>query len=229
VFFGTGKYLTQNDVANTAVNSWYGLEVQSSPGAGDMTTSSRSQLVQRQIIAEQAGSTTPFQLPVRAVTLKPATDDMTGKNGWYMDLVSPIPNGVNNPTAQGERIVVPNQFQGNLLLATTRIPQPSATVDPCNPAGGGWIMAIDPFTGTNPANNFFDTNGDGNINSTDTILVNGVPVPVAGVGFTSLPNAPIFVGVDMLVSFDNGTTSTVKTTASAGGYARVSWQEVVLP
>src|SRR6185312_13049428 len=168
-------------------------------------------------------------LPVRAVTLKPSSSDMSGKNGWYMDLVSPIPNGVTNPTAQGERMVVPNQFQGNLLLGTTRIPQPSATADPCNPAGGGWIMALDPFTGTNPQSNFFDTNGDNSINGSDMITVNGQQVPAAGIGFSSLPNAPIFVGVDMFVSFDNGTTSSVKTAASTGGYNRVSWQEVVLP
>ena len=227
VFFGTGKYLTQTDTSDKSVQSWYGLEVQSSPGGGDVTTSGRSSLVQRQIIAEQAASGST--LPVRAVTLKPSSSDMTGKNGWYIDLVSPLPNGVNNPTAQGERMVVPNQFQGNLLLGTTRIPQPSATADPCNPAGGGWIMALDPFTGTNPQSNFFDTNGDNSINGSDTITVNGQQVPAAGIGFSSLPNAPIFVGVDMFVSFDNGTTSSVKTSASAGGYNRVSWQEIVVP
>jgi type IV pilus assembly protein PilY1 len=230
VFFGTGKYLTQADVANTSVQSWYGIRVQSSPGGSQITTSNRSSLVQRQIVAEQAGSASPFQLPVRAVTSAPSTSDMSGKNGWFMDLVSPNPNGVNNPTAQGERMVVPDQFQGNLLLGATRIPQPSgANTDPCNPAGGGWIMAVDPFTGTNPSTNFFDTNGDGLINGGDTITVNGQQVPAAGVGFNALPNAPIFVGGDMLVSFDNGTTSNVKTAGSSGGYKRVSWQEMVNP
>jgi type IV pilus assembly protein PilY1 len=50
---------------------------------------------------------------------------------------------------------------------------------------------------------------------------------VAGVGFSSLPNNPIFVGSDMLMSFDNGTTSSLMTSGSTAGTTRVSWQEVV--
>ena len=143
-----------------------------------------------------------------------ASASITGKSGWYIDLTSPV-NG-----AEGERMVTPNQFQGNLLLGTTRIPQ---ATDPCNPSGRGWIMAIDPFTGTNPATSFFDINGDGKIDSSDE--VDGAPA--AGIGFTSLPNNPIFVGSTMLTSFDNGSTSSIKTSSSTGGMERVSWRELI--
>ena len=134
-----------------------------------------------------------------------------------MDLVSPV----NGP--EGERMVTPNQFQGNLLLGVTRIP---VNTDPCNPSGKGWIMAINPFTGTNPDSNFFDVNGDGVINSQDGTTQNGNPVPSAGVGFNSLPNNPIFVGGSMLVSFDNGSTGSIHTTNTTGSLQRVSWQEL---
>jgi type IV pilus assembly protein PilY1 len=138
---------------------------------------------------------------------------MTGMSGWYIDLTSPVSG------SQGERMVTPNQFEGDLLLGTTRIPQAS---DPCNPSGTGWIMAVNPFTGTNPAASFFDLNGDGVINSSDT--VNGTPA--AGVGFTSLPNNPIFVGSSMLTSFDNGTSSSISTSSTTGTLTRVSWREI---
>jgi type IV pilus assembly protein PilY1 len=135
-------------------------------------------------------------------------------SGWYIDLTSPV-NG-----AQGERMVTPNQFEGDLLLGVTRIPVAS---DACNPSGTGWTMAVNPFTGTNPDASFFDANGDGVINSADT--VNGVPA--AGVGFTSIPNNPIFVGSSMLTSFDNGTTSSISTSSSTGTPTRVSWREMI--
>jgi len=50
---------------------------------------------------------------------------------------------------------------------------------------------------------------------------------VAGVGFSSLPNNPIFAGGDMLMSFDNSTTSTLMTSGTTGAMQRVSWQELI--
>jgi type IV pilus assembly protein PilY1 len=109
-----------------------------------------------------------------------------------------------------------------VLIGVTRIPE---VTDVCNPSGTGWIMALDPFTGTGPLNDFFDVNGDGSIKSGDQ--VNGGVA--AGVGFSSLPNAPIFVGGAMETSFDNGTNSTIGTAGSTGVTKRVSWRELVNP
>lgn len=231
LFFGTGKYLGAADLNDMSTQSWYGIIVQSGPGQLTSLVSNllngRSALVNRSIIAEvppTAGdpTATPPVLPtlgLRAFTIKPTTDDMTGKSGWYIDLTSPI-NG-----AEGERMVTPNQFQGSLLIGTSRIPQ---AADVCNPTGRGWIMALDPFTGTNPASNFFDINGDGKFDATDMVtLSNGTQVPAGGVGFSSLPNNPIFVGNTMLVSFDDGSTSSIATAGSVGSLSRTSWREIV--
>ncbi len=227
IFFGTGQYLNSGDLSNHDVQSWYGLIVQSSTSSLVSNLSlGRAALNQRQILAETPGSpgdpsaSPPVQpvSPARVVTPTPVPSDMTGKSGWFYDLVSPV-NGV-----EGERMVIPNQFQGNLLLGTTRIPQ---AVDICNPSGRGWVMAVDPFTGTNPSSNFFDLNGDGLINSSDTVTVGGKSYPASGVGFSALPNNPIFVGSTMLVSFDNGSTGSFKTSGTSGGVNRVSWRELI--
>ena len=219
LFFGTGQYLTTNDLSDTQVQSWYGLIVQSSQAKlVSNLIQGRSSLAQRSIVTEDPGSTVPpLRSPTRSITLSSQASSLTGKSGWFMDLVSPV----NGP--EGERMVTPNQFQGNLLLGVTRIP---VNTDPCNPSGKGWIMAINPFTGTNPDSNFFDVNGDGVINSQDGTTQNGNPVPSAGVGFNSLPNNPIFVGGSMLVSFDNGSTGSIHTTNTTGSLQRVSWQEL---
>jgi len=208
VFFGTGQYLTTTDLANKQVQSWYGLIVQSGTSGLAVTSAmTRTANLAQRSITDEVGNG-------RAVTTQAAAATITGKSGWYIDLQSPV-NG-----AEGERMVTPNQFQGNLLLGTTRIPQ---ATDPCNPSGRGWIMALDPFTGTNPSANFFDLNGDGKIDASDS--VNGKPA--AGIGFSSLPNNPIFVGSTMLTSFDNGSTSSIQTSSSTNGTQRVSWRELV--
>jgi type IV pilus assembly protein PilY1 len=230
VFFGTGRYLSAGDLTNLQVQSWYGLIVQAGknqPSLPSLPTDTQSgKLVQRSIIYEQDGdsSATPPTLGVRVVTTLPTPSDMSGKLGWYMDLEAPT--GTNGAlVAQGERMVTPSQFQGNLLLGTTRIPEAAVNGDICNSSGSGWVMAVDPFTGTNPGASYFQVNGG----SGTVTLPNGKVVPVAGVGFSSLPNNPIFVGGDMLMSFDNGTTSNVNTSGAAGVPSRVSWQELVNP
>jgi type IV pilus assembly protein PilY1 len=244
IFLGTGQYLSTSDLASTATQSWYGLIVQSATSGIALDGSQgRTSLVQRSIIAETAGTAavlnadgsvkTAAVAPARAITPAPATPDMTGKSGWYIDLLSPtsatdskgLVTYTPNTTAQGERIVTPNLFQGNQLIATTRIPQ---ATDICNPSGRGWIMSVNPFTGTAPTSSFFDLNGDGQINQpADYILVNGQPVASSGIGFSSLPNNPIFVGGSMLVSFDNGSASSIQTAGSGADVNRVSWRELI--
>ncbi len=227
LFFGTGRYLSTSDLLNTSTQTWYGIIVQSPvTSLVSSLSAGRSALIQRYIIAQTAGNPTanPPVLPARVVTSRPATSDMTRKAGWYMDLQTPVASGSSTSYInEGERMVTPSQFQGSLLLGTTRIPQ---ATDLCNPSGSGWIMAIDPFTGTNPAQNFYDVNNDGSINGGDSVTVGGKQMPAAGVGFTSLPNNPIFVGAAMLVSFDNGSTSSLMTSGTSGGVGRVSWREL---
>jgi len=226
VFFGTGEYLNSGDLTNLQTQSWYGLIVQSATTSlvSNLLNGRASALVQRSIVAEVAPnpSATPPTLGARAFTPLPTPNGMAGKSGWYIDLTSPL-NG-----AEGERMVTPNQFQGSLLIGTSRIPQ---ATDVCNPTGRGWILALDPFTGTNPPAVFFDINGDGKFDASDMIAatVDGktVYLPAGGVGFSSLPNNPIFVGNTMLVSFDNGKTSNLNTAGSVGGLSRVSWREIV--
>jgi type IV pilus assembly protein PilY1 len=75
--------------------------------------------------------------------------------------------------------------------------------------------------------NFFDINGDGSINSGDTITVGGKTYTSSGIGFTALPNNPIFVGSTMLVSFDSGATGSFATSGSGGSLQRVSWRELI--
>ncbi len=178
----------------------------------DTTCETSSELVQRDILAE--GTIGDF--PVRVIE-EGAISDMANKKGWYMDLVSPI-HGV-----EGERMVVPNRFQGTALIGTTRIPDAQ---DPCRPSGKGFVMAINPFTGARLDRTFFDVSMDGLFTEADMLLVDGVPTIVSGIGMDSSPNNPIFIEDVMQVGLDDGTTKTIKTQGSAVQAQRMSWREL---
>lgn len=200
VFVGTGQYLNADDLANTDLQSWYGLidkgsEIQ------------KSNLKEVKILAEGivAGRA------VRTIEANTAP----GSSGWYMDLKSSGEGG--DP---GERMVVPNFFQGLTLIGTTRIPDVD---DVCSPSGKGFTMAIDPFTGGRLSSSFFDVDGDGSFNSGDTL--DGVPV--SGIGYSGSPNNPVFLGDQMYTGLDDGSSDQIGTSASASNLRRVSWREII--
>lgn len=200
VYFGTGKYLGVGDIADRKVQTWYGLKV---PTSGTIPTN-RSTLRELSILAEGE---------VSGYTVRAISDFQTSPpDGWYLNLVSP------NEGAQGERMIVPNRFQGLALVGTSRIPDAN---DVCSPSGKGFVMALNPFTGGRLPQSFFDVNNDGSF--TDTI--NGLPV--SGIGLPSSPNNPIFLGDVMQVSLDDGSSRTMRTNSSVMDSKRVSWRELV--
>lgn len=201
VFFGTGRYLNRDDLSSRAVQTWYGLIDNGTAISG------RTGLKQINIVDE-----VDLGNGFRARVIDESTSP--GANGWYMDLLA------EGSRAEGERMVVPNIFQGLTLIGTTRIPD---TEDVCDPSGRGFIMAINPFTGGRLPQSFFDTNGDGRFDDSD--MVNGNAV--SGLGLPSGPNNPIFIGDVMLTNMDNAQSHVIKTNSSVLQPSRVSWREVV--
>lgn len=203
VFVGTGALLEVADLADTRVQSWYGLRDKGRTIAG------RSGLLVTRITAESTNGG-------RVVDKHNAP----GEDGWVMDLVSPAAG------AQGERMVVPSQFRGRALLGTTRIPDAS---NPCNPAGSGYYMALDPFTGGRLDDSFFDMDGDGRVgNPGDLLDENGKPVPSSGYLVGQGPNAPGFLGDWLGGSGEDGGLNGVITNPIGNRVRRVSWREVRL-
>ena len=209
VFFGTGRYLSAGDLTNKDMQTWYGLI-----DDGTQVTSS-TQLVQRSIETEVVSG----GLTLRSISAGSDTD-LAGKRGWYIDLISPGTGG-----QKGERMVLPNQFKGFALIGTTRTPDLG---DPCSPGGRGYIMAINPFTGARLENNFFDVNGDGKIDTNDSITAaDGSKTSVSGIGLSTGVNNPTFTGDVMQLSLDNATTVAMMTDSSSFNQTRVSWRELV--
>lgn len=222
VFFGTGRFLTGDDLSNVDIQSWYGIK-----DTGTAITS-RAALTQRQVIYYRAAlAATPGPPPTAAqpavrVFGPAAAGDMVGKSGWYMDLINP-PYGATQKV--GERMVFdPILVGGTVLVEASQAP----SSDPCTPGGGGYINAVDAFSGGSVLSPFFDTNGDGVITAADKVNVAGTDLPVGsidpGVG---MPSTPVQVGNVLLVggsAVDKPTRLPIADTRVTG---RISWREIL--
>jgi len=201
VYFGTGKYLSDGDLSNKDVQTWYGLIDRGSEIPSDHSTLRAVDIVDE-------GAVNGYTARVIESVNAP------GQDGWYMDLLPP------SDDPQGERMVVSNFFQGTALIGTTRIPDAG---DVCSPSGKGFVMAINPFTGGRLTQSFFDFDGSGGSSTGDTL--NGAPA--SGIGLASSPNNPIFLGNVMQVGLDNASTVSIGTNSSALSMRRVSWRELL--
>lgn len=201
VFFGTGKYLAQTDITTTESHTWYGIKDE-----GSLIT--RASLLERK--AQVEGVVAGYDVRVIQAGLASDLDEF---KGWYIDL----------PT-EGERMVVPNFFQADALVGTSRIPDGT---DICTPTGKGFIMAISPFPGARLGRVFFDLSDDALFNDADKLLIDGTPTVVSGVGFGSSPHNPIFIDNLMQVVSDNGTIAGILTQGLSGVPTRTSWREII--
>lgn len=117
VYFGTGQYLEQEDVATTAGQSVYGVW---DHGNSDLKRAN----LQKRTLTEKGLS------GAASTKVRYSTGDklnLDSKHGWYADL----------PTG-GERVVVSPQLRGDFVYLNTMIPDPN----PCLGGGRGWLMAF---------------------------------------------------------------------------------------
>src|SRR5690606_18761915 len=161
VFFGTGRFMTQGDVASTAVQSLYGFVDEDEEVA-------REDLTRRTV--QVTGTVEGF--PVRGFESRaPLPAD---SKGWYIDLPE-----------SGERIVQDAQVVSTFLITASVIP----SGDACESGGRGFINALDAFTGTSAGGSYFDLDGDGST-SDEVIGTPPRPVGSVNVGggMPTLPN-----------------------------------------
>ena len=165
VYFGTGRYYEAGDqiVGGTPeLNSFYGIRDQGSP------VSARSRLQEQEILAEAAfdvNGDSINDIVARATSNTAvdyignltATPPVAGKQGWYMDLLTPVNN------RRGERVVSQATLRGGNLTFITLIP----SNDACSPGGTSWVMEVDAVEGKRPKRVAFDTNRNGLLNDAD--------------------------------------------------------------
>lgn len=205
VFFGTGQFLTTADQTTTATQSWYGLIDNGAQISG------RGALKQRSITSEQnVGGKT-----VRTFA-KATPGDMSGKLGWYVDLISPLRG------AEGERMVSDSTLLGDVLFASSIVPSTAS----CAVGGSGFINAIDPYTGGSVGSPFFDLNNDGSFDALDEVTVNGNPLPAGSMDLgIGLPTEGVIISQWLIAGGSTGNlgSAQVNNPVQTG---RVSWHEI---
>ena len=219
VFFGTGKYIEQSDVANaagvinTAVQSWYG--VRDEGVAITNTNGGRTALQERTFTVATTVTVDGETREVRGFEQNAALP--AAKKGWYVDLLQPP-----SDTALGERMVGDPFMLGSVLVAASIIPSP----DPCKAGGTGYLNAIDAFTGTSVATPFFDVDGDGSFD--DDMLGSGTDqVPAGSVDLgIAMPTSPTIVESLVVAGGSQGTTGSVPVNNPVLK-TRISWREII--
>jgi len=227
VYFGTGKFFEEGDQdvsGSIQTQSFYALRDQ-----GSILTDRSS--LQEQSITDEAAITS-LSLRVRLTTENEV--DYATKDGWYMDLVSPV-NGV-----EGERVTTRAILRGDNIIFVTLVPEE----DPCGTGGFSWLMELDAISGKILPNTPFDlnkdgkfddddllktvdTNNDGNIDSQDYTGISGISYDDAGINSnpTILDKGD---GQEVKISSADGATNNLVITGerSSDPIGRQSWRQL---
>ena len=232
IYFGTGKFFEEGDQdvsGSLQTQTFYGIRDQGAEVA------SRSNLQEQAILYEATISSLSLDVRVTSDT----EIDYATKDGWYMDLHSPISG--SNPlayTEEGERVVSTPVLRGGRIIFATLIPES----DPCGWGGTSWLMEIDavygrrlatsPFDvnedGTFDINDLlttYDTNGDGSIDADDNVTISGIRKH--GVGIIKTPGI-VSTGDDTEAKYVSGSSGSLEMFKESSGdpFGRQSWRQL---
>jgi len=179
VGFGTGRFISLSDVPNAsnvgATQRLYGI-IDHADDTPPLTLNDANLAERKMHISGNDRAFDPYEeLPV-------------DKEGWYVNLTPP------------ERVIYPPNIAGSAMYITTAIPDINTALggDDCDSAkGGGYVYAINLFTGTSPdiSDSYFHL---GPNKTATTMKINGVDVPIGGIA----NGGSIPTGVELLVGKD---------------------------
>ena len=218
VFFGTGRFMSIDDLNSTDPQTLYGIKDEMNgkqvKGRTGSDEDEFGDLIKREIVVVSDDKR------VRGFDeWKRTMED--GKLGWFLDLDEPY---------KGERVVSGLRVLGTTLIASSIVPGTGSST--CDAGGTGYINALDAFTGTSPSQAFFDINKDGVVNDADKIktTIDGVEVYLPagsldlGIG---MPTRATIIDKLLVVGGSAGGLGTVTIDPPGVGARRVSWREIL--
>ncbi|PWE43978.1 pilus assembly protein [Pseudomonas prosekii] len=202
IFFGTGKFNETPDKINKDLQGFYSIW-DADGGGGQLTVAN----LQSQSITGVTSSSTGGQF----ITTTQNETTYPAEKGWYLPLVY-------NNVLTGERVI--NQASlvaGRIVFTTASVD----TTDPCASFGTGKLVELDAFSGKMLNYAVLDTNGDGLVDSTDSIS--------SGVIFTGgIPtlNAIVNNASRKIVNDSSGGISSLVEKPGGGGSRRIMWRQI---
>ncbi|QJD60327.1 pilus assembly protein [Pseudomonas sp. gcc21] len=151
VLFGTGKFMEQADLTDTALQSFYAVRDTVSPPAGGLTPAHlQAQQIDSTTVSDGAGGT------FRRVSANFV--DWASQYGWRLPLIS-------GAQAVGERVTRDFAVRDGKVYFNTGYIKPDT--DPCMTQGAGWLMVVSVDSGGMAPGKFLDTNNDNNVDNDD--------------------------------------------------------------
>jgi type IV pilus assembly protein PilY1 len=159
VYFGTGKYLGDNDLTDTSQQTFYGIwdrwfdnDDDTAHNEDNFKAFTRTNLLQQEIIGSTRFSNDG------TVDARVTTNNMIDwdtKQGWYLDL-----------TESGERVFQSPILRNNRIIFVTA----TLSTDPCSGGGTSWLMELDAISGSRLDTSPFDYNGDGSVDAINDMV-----------------------------------------------------------
>jgi len=204
VLFGTGSYMSSNDVDPNNANATQNGEFYGIYDKITFTDTITDTGLQAQTMTE---SLNPLYRIVSNNTVA------ANKSGWKITLNS------------FERVVTDPVFRGDIIYFNTTIP----TDIPCDTGGSGWLMAVKAVSGSEPVQPVFDYNNDGLVNLDDKVS-NGTHTPAGRAFDKGLPAASTILG-DRRYTVGSQTTSGGEVSSDmlenlgGPGTGRLGWEQ----
>lgn len=228
VLFGTGKYLETTDssvAANPQTQTFYGIR----DNGAAVTSANLTNLQQQSILSEiditddngTPGDTSDDTVLSTTRVVSENTVDYTAKDGWYMELVSPV-NG-----EEAERVIANPLARFGRIIFTTFIPKGG-----CEQGGLSTIMELDAVTGARLENSVFDLNSDGVIDANDFVDYGGNQIPGSGIFIPATLASPAVITADdaseefKLTSGMSGTVTSTRESTGGIFIGRQSWRQL---
>jgi type IV pilus assembly protein PilY1 len=223
VVVATGSYFTESDAIDEGIQTIYGVYDETAlvppPGNNigsqvDIGNMTRQTLTNNVFVDAAAG----IDLEVRTISSNPIP---ASSQGWYIDFN--VRNEFNEVIFPGEKAVRALQLRNGVLFVNTIIPQPLS----CDPAPGGFSLALDAQTGTAGQEVIFDINADNVFDSNDKINVAGQLKVIVGTRFKSTPSDSTFFGDYRITQLADTDIDAIRTnTAKTELVGRQAWREV---
>lgn len=208
VFFGTGRYLTPDDLTDDKTQTFYAIEDNDAN-----TTVLRTELQPRTFT--QTGD-------YRKVD--PITSAVANPKGWYLD----FPSTTGSPAERIVSAAIVKKFTSieDRVIFVTMTP----TNDPCDRGGDSWLMELRTDDGGAFSEPVMDTNDDHVIDGSDEI-VSGKKLPDS----LGISTTPLWMeGSDKASKLFTGSKGTTYTESqkddpktTSHGPTRVYWQQIL--
>jgi len=222
VLFGTGQYLTADDLDNTQEQSFYGVW---DKGQDDDTLLTRANLTKQTISTGTGINNSEIEARITSSEPVPYGDaDNSQRFGWHFDFPT-------NNTAS-ERVVSNAVVINNIVFFTTYTPNP----DTCGTGGSSWFMFVDAATGAVPDAPVVDISGDQQVDDTNDLAeltdgtesaASGLRIEAGTLGSPALDLGGLEDGDTgtALINTANGVENLATDVGSLRG-KRISWREL---